>query len=85
MEEWELEELFEKYGEIRSIVLQRDQDTGLPRGTAFVNFTDIAPAEKAIEELEGESFKGRALRMSHPLRKMNRRAQRHEDPDRYRY
>lgn len=43
-EEWELEELFEKYGEIRSIVLQRDQDTGLPRGAAFVNFKDDGPA-----------------------------------------
>jgi len=63
VEEWELEELFEKYGEIRQVTIMRDRDTGLPKGIAFVNFKEDGPAAAAIEELNGENFKGRALRM----------------------
>lgn len=46
----------------------RDRETGLPKGIAFVNFTEEGPAATAIEELNGENFKGRALRMQLPQR-----------------
>lgn len=61
--------MFEKYGEIRSIILQRDHETGLPRGVAFVNFTEESSAVRALEELNGEDFKSRTLRIQHPMRR----------------
>jgi len=43
-EEWQLEELFEKYGEIKNIHLNKDMETGLPRGFGFIYFTEEGPA-----------------------------------------
>lgn len=54
VEEWELEEAFSKYGEIRNITIMKDHETGLPKGIAFVNFTEEGPAEQAVSELDGE-------------------------------
>jgi len=45
VEEWELEETFSKYGEIRNITIMKDHETGLPKGIAFVNFAEEGPAE----------------------------------------
>ena len=63
IEEYELEDLFSKFGEIRNIAIMKDRDTGLPKGIAFVNFMDDGPAEAAIEELDGTEFRGRDLRV----------------------
>lgn len=68
-EEWQLEELFEKYGEIRNIHLNKDRETGLPRGMGFVYFQDEGPAERAAEEVDGTDFGGRYMRCSMALNK----------------
>jgi RNA recognition motif-containing protein len=38
-----LEELFEKFGEITNIHINKDRDTGLPRGFGFVYFREAGP------------------------------------------
>ena len=46
------------------IVLPVDRETGRPRGFAFVEFTDRAHAEEAIQRFNGQVFNGRALAVS---------------------
>ena len=49
-------ELFEQYGEVLSVKLINDRDTGRPRGFGFVEMADGA---QAIEALDGFDFGGR--------------------------
>ena len=46
------------------IVLPVDRDTGRPRGFAFVEFTDRAHAEEAIQRFNGQILNGRLLAVS---------------------
>jgi RNA recognition motif-containing protein len=59
--EAELEAAFAAYGAVERVSLGRDRDTGQPRGFAFVEMTDQDAATKAIEGLNGQEMKGRAL------------------------
>ena len=46
------------------IVIPTDRDTGRPRGFAFVDYDDRSVAERAIQQLHGQPFKGRPLSVS---------------------
>lgn len=56
-------ELFEEYGEITSVAMINDRETGRFRGFCFVEMEDSA-AESAIEGLDGKDYNGRALRVN---------------------
>jgi RNA recognition motif-containing protein len=60
----ELQELFEAYGEVVSVNVITDRDTGRPRGFAFVEMADDEAANTAIAALDGQEVGGRALRVS---------------------
>lgn len=57
----ELEEAFGAYGEVRSVNIVMDRDTGRPRGFGFVEMGTDAEAQAAIEGLNGQDFGGRTL------------------------
>ena len=57
----DLEQLFGEYGAIDSAAVINDRETGRSRGFGFVEMTDAGEANKAIEELNGYEFDGRAL------------------------
>lgn len=59
----ELEELFAQAGEIVSVSIPTDRDTGRPRGFAFVEFASDEAAQAAIEKFNGQEVGGRALRV----------------------
>jgi len=59
----ELEELFASYGEVISVALPTDRETGRPRGFGFVEMED-QPAAEAIRGLDGTDFGGRNLRVN---------------------
>ena len=59
----DLRDLFSRYGEVASASVINDRDTGRSRGFGFVEL-DPAGAEKAIAELDGRDFQGRALRVN---------------------
>jgi len=60
--EADISEFFAKHGSVTSIKLMKDNQTGRPRGFAFVVFNgDI---HKAVAELDGTELKGRALRVN---------------------
>src|SRR4051812_25183648 len=46
------------------IVIPTDRETGRPRGFAFVDYDDRGVAERAIQQLHGQPFKGRPLSVS---------------------
>ncbi len=52
--------LFEEYGDIQSIAMINDRDTGRFRGFAFVEMEDSA-ANAAIKALNGKELDGREL------------------------
>lgn len=68
----EVRELFEAHGEVRSVDLINDRETGRPRGFGFVEMEDEG-ALAAIEALDGTSLDGRALRINEARPKTNPR------------
>ena len=59
----ELKELFGQFGEVQSVKLVNDRETGRPKGFAFVQMDDAAAAN-AIAGLDGKQFGGRGLRVN---------------------
>lgn len=57
----QLQELFQQYGEIASLKLIRDRDTGVSKGYAFVEMANDDEAQKAIDALNEFDLEGRAL------------------------
>lgn len=62
-EEQELKTLFEAHGDVASVKLIHDRETGRPRGFAFVEMED-EEALAAIEALNGQEMDGRMLRIN---------------------
>lgn len=61
--EADLRELFSPFGEVLSAAVITDRDTGRSRGFGFVEL-DQEGAAKAIAELDGRDYSGRALRVN---------------------
>src|SRR3954466_8066587 len=55
---------FGTVGDPLQIVIPTDRETGRPRGFAFVDYDDRGMAERAIQQLHGQPFKGRPLSVS---------------------
>lgn len=62
VEESEIQEAFEQYGEVLRVSLPRDRETGRSRGIAYVEFAQLSSAETAVSEAAIE-LEGRALRL----------------------
>ena len=56
--------LFESYGNVDRVNLVTDRETGRSRGFAFVEMTDSAEADRAIEALNGYNLDGRSLNIN---------------------
>jgi RNA recognition motif-containing protein len=61
--EEDVRQLFEQHGEVHSVTLISDRETGRPRGFGFVDMDDDA-ANSAMEVLDGTDFGGRNLHVS---------------------
>ena len=59
----QIQELFAEYGNVLSVKLVSDRDTGRARGFGFVEMED-AEAASAVEALDNASFGGRTLRVN---------------------
>ena len=55
---------FGSCGEVKSVDVMLDRATGQSRGFAFVEMQTSEGASKAIQDLDGQQFEGRALRVS---------------------
>lgn len=61
LEESDIKETFEEYGEVSSVKLVLDKETGRKKGFGFVEMPDDDQAKKAIEDLNGLEIYGRAI------------------------
>ena len=61
--EAEVRTAFEAYGEVSSVKLIEDRETGRPRGFGFVEMED-AGAMEAIQNLDGTDFGGRNIKVN---------------------
>ena len=59
-----LRSIFEPFGEITSVNLIKDRDTGRARGFGFVEMSNDDEAAKAITALNGTQMDGRALNVN---------------------
>ena len=65
-----LSELFGTMGEVTSVNLITDRQTGQPRGFAFVEMAESTEAQEAIDQLNGREIDGRDIKVAeaHPRR-----------------
>ena len=59
-----LTNLFSNYGDVSSVKIITDRETGRAKGFGFVTMEDDDSAKKAIEELDQKEFEGRNLRVN---------------------
>ena len=59
-----LRSLFAEYGEIESVNVITDRETGRPRGFGFVEMTTQQAAEAAISGLNGKMVDDRAIKVN---------------------
>ena len=62
--EEELEGLFTQYGEVNSVRIITDRESGRSKGFGFVEMTQADAGNAAIEALDGNDFSGRDLRVN---------------------
>ena len=73
-----LRAVFEEIGQVESVAVITDRDTGRSRGFAFVEMPD-EDADRAMKELDGKSVDGRNLRVNE-ARERERRPPRRDGP-----
>jgi cold-inducible RNA-binding protein len=59
-----LVELFQVHGQVSSVNVITDRDTGRPRGFAFVEMATEDAAQAAISALDGQEVDGRSLKVN---------------------
>ena len=59
--EHDLQTLFEGMGQINTITVMKDRETGRPRGFAFIEMSDADGARRAMSELDKRLYGGRSL------------------------
>ena len=64
MSEDELRDAFGAFGDVSSVKILMDRETGRSRGFGFVEMPNQSEAETAITQLNGKDLGGRALRIN---------------------
>ena len=59
----DIENLFSQHGEVKSVNLITDRETGRSRGFAFVEMS-VEDADAAMQSLDGMIFEGRNLKVN---------------------
>lgn len=68
----EVRGLFAEFGEVTSVNIISDRDSGRPKGFGFVEMAQAEQAQKAMQALNGKEFKGRALNVNEARPKTDR-------------
>jgi RNA recognition motif-containing protein len=64
MSEQELRDAFSAYGDVASVKILTDRETGRSRGFGFVEMPNQSEGEAAITQLNGKELSGRVLRVN---------------------
>jgi RNA recognition motif-containing protein len=70
--ESDLREAFEQFGQVTEVRLIMDKYTGKSKGFGFIEMPSKDEAEKAIAEMNGKEFMGRALNVNEAKPKTDR-------------
>ena len=62
--EEDLRTAFSAFGEVASVNVVTDRNTGRPKGFGFVDMPDNSEADKAIKALNGTEMKGASIKIS---------------------
>lgn len=54
---------FSEYGEVNSVRLPTDRETGKPKGYGYIEFSAVGSAQKAIDTMNGKELDGRPIRL----------------------
>lgn len=57
----QLQELFEQYGEVDSVKIITDRDSGRSKGFGFIEMADETAARNAISKLDNQELEGRNI------------------------
>ncbi|MHC4149967.1 MAG: RNA recognition motif domain-containing protein [Planctomycetota bacterium] len=68
----DLREAFKQFGEITEVRLIMDKFSGKSKGFGFIEMPSKDEAEKAIEEMNGKEFMGRAINVNEAKPKVDR-------------
>ena len=68
----ELKALFGKYGEVTSVKIITDHETGRSKGFGFVEMANSEDAQNAIQELNNKEVGGRSLKVNEAKRREDR-------------
>jgi RNA recognition motif-containing protein len=68
----EVRQLFAEFGEVSSVNLISDRESGRPKGFGFVEMAQQDQAEAAIKALNGKEFRGRAMNVNEARPKTER-------------
>lgn len=60
----DLKELFSEFGEVSSVNLIKNREDNTSKGFGFVEMSEGDAADKAVEELDGQDYRGRNLRVN---------------------
>ena len=60
----ELRQAFAAYGQVDTVTILKDRDTGQPRGFGFVEMANDEEAEKAINGINGTQLGSRVLNVN---------------------
>jgi RNA recognition motif-containing protein len=74
MNESELRELFEEFGEVASTKIIFDKYSGKSKGFGFVEMPNEPEAKKAIEELNGTEVQGSNIVVNESIERTDRRS-----------
>ncbi len=69
----DLQELFAQAGACESAAVISDKFSGESRGFGFVEMASSAEAQKAIQQFDGQSLKGRAMKVNEARERENNR------------
>jgi len=64
MTEDELRQAFSAFGQVSSVKILMDRETGRSRGFGFVEMLNQSEGEAAVAQLNGKDLGGRALRIN---------------------
>ena len=67
-----LRTMFESYGAVDRVNIVTDRDSGQARGFAFVEMSNDAEGQRAIDGLNGKDFDGRTLNVNEARPKTDR-------------
>lgn len=68
----QLEEMFAKFGSVRSAEVIQDRDTGRSKGFGFVEMSDDNQAREAIDALNNQEHDGRTMTVNEARPKESR-------------